>query len=71
MRHPDDGDCADYNDGDYEGYEEAIQRQWNNAKNHRYHTCEGCGVTFGAHYGRGALAYCDGCADMIEQGMDF
>ena len=65
MRHPD-----DYDDDDYFDDEESFNRQWNDPKNHTQHTCKGCGATFGAHYSRGPLAYCDGCADRIEQGWD-
>lgn len=34
------------------------------------HECEGCSTKFSANACRGALAYCDNCADRIEQGFD-
>lgn len=34
------------------------------------HQCEGCGCTFKGQTVRGPLAYCDGCADKIEMGVD-
>ena len=34
------------------------------------HTCQGCRRRFKAPAHRGDLAYCDPCADRIEQGME-
>ena len=59
----------------YEDYLDRLEdpeeyREWHHPKNQATHTCKGCRARFKANKARGPLAYCDRCADLIEQGRE-